>query len=119
MASKLIDYTRLQNALSAFKTNILSKAKPFHVIVTYQNLSILATGGTVVTITSTDAGIDLSSVTILGVSIQDAWPQESWANGAMVSVLNYGMSNGNLLVSLTTNSAQHYRFGIDIICVNN
>lgn len=117
MASNLIDMSRLETALSDFKTRILAKAKPAHFIVTFSSVAVAQDGTTILTISSAQAGVLLTNVTVLGVSIQDAWPQESWTGGACVSVVNYGVQNGSLVVTLTTTTPQYYRLGLDVAYV--
>lgn len=121
MASNLVDLTKLGNALSRFKTKILNVARPNVLdVVIGQTVPIASTGGTTVTITSEMAGIDLSQVTVVGVLLQDAWPQDTWMSGACVSIVNFGVNqNGSVSAVLTTNSQQNYRLGIRLIYVNN
>lgn len=121
MASNLVDLTKLGNALSRFKTKILNVAKPNALdVVIGQNVPVAMSGGTAITITNETAGMDLSTVTVLGVILQDAWPQDSWTSGACVSIVNFGINqNGSVSVVLTTNSQQNYRLGIRLIYVKN
>lgn len=114
MASNLIDMSRLETALSDFKTRVLAKAKPAHFIMTYSSVAIAQDGTTILTISSAQAGVLLNNVTVLSVSVQDAWPQESWTGGACVSIVNYGIQNGSLVVTLTTTTPQYYRLGLDV-----
>ena len=117
MASNLIDMSRLETALSEFKMAMLTKAKPNHFIMTFASVAIAQDGTTILSISRAQAGVLLANVTLLSVSVQDAWPQESWTGGACVSVVNYGVQNGSLVVTLTTTTPQYYRLGLDVAYV--
>lgn len=71
----------------------------------------------VVTITSSMAGVDLSSITLLAVNLFWAWPLGTWENGAIVTVNNCAISSGNIVVHLATSYAQSYMLGFRILYV--
>lgn len=120
MASNLVDLTKLGNALSRFKAKILNVAKPFYLMAQFDNTYIESNGNSYLDITSTAVGgVDLTQLTILGVVIQYAWPQQTWVGGAVVSINTYGMVGANLRVNLTTTSPQTYNLRFAIICVRN
>lgn len=120
MASNLVDLTKLGNALSRFKDRIMAKAKPFYLVAQFDNTYIESNGNSYLDITSAMVGgVDLTQLTVLGVVIKYAWPQQSWANGAIVAIDSFNMVNGNLRVGLTTTSPQTYNLHLAIICVRN
>jgi len=53
----------------------------------------------------------------LGVRIRRAWPQSSWADGAVVAISADDTFDGTMSVTLTTNHAQSYALILELIYI--